>query len=184
MTDAPRTWGDSGLIVPVPEAEPVVGELRQAHDPVAEDGVPAHVTVLFPFVPRDEIDDALHAQLGHLFGQIAAFGYRFERVERFGTTTVYLAPEPAEAFAALTRHVADRWPEHPPYGGVYDVVVPHLTVGDQLTGPVADDVEQQAALAMERHGPLTGRADEVVLMTQGSDGRWSTGGRYPLAAGG
>lgn len=184
MTDAPRIWGDSGLVVPIPEADPIVQKLRLVHDPVADDGVPAHVTVLFPFVPRDEIDGVLHGELAALFAGVAGFPYRFERVQRFGTTTVYLAPEPAEGFAALTELVASRWPEHPPYGGVYEVVVPHLTVGDQLTAPAADDVELRAAAALARHGPVTGRADEVVLITQDPNGRWSTGGHYPLAGAG
>lgn len=41
--------GQTGLIVRIPEAEPAVRRWRDRFDPSAEAGVPAHVTVLFPF---------------------------------------------------------------------------------------------------------------------------------------
>ena len=41
---------ESALLVPVPEAEPFVQRHRFRHDSVALRGVPAHITVLFPFV--------------------------------------------------------------------------------------------------------------------------------------
>ena len=43
----------SALVVAVPDAEPVVGHLMLRLDANAVLGVPAHVTVLFPFVPAD-----------------------------------------------------------------------------------------------------------------------------------
>lgn len=180
--DVPLADDDSGLLVPIPEAEPVVGALRMQHDPTAPRGVPAHVTVLFPFVPRAAIDDAVRSALREVLGGMAAFDYRFRRVERFGDSTVYLAPEPAAAFRALTDVISRRWADYPPYGGVIETVVPHLTVGDRLAEGEADLVAAQAAEALRHHGPITGRAAAVWLMTADADGRWSTDSAYPLAA--
>jgi 2'-5' RNA ligase superfamily len=183
MADAPsQAWGDSALVVPIPEAEPVVGRLRLEHDVVAARGVPAHVTVLFPFVPTPRIDASVHARLRALFGTLPGFDYRFERVGRFGATTVYLAPEPARAFSALTDAVAACWPEHPPYGGAHAEVIPHLTVGDQLPDGVADHLVGEVRRALARHGPVTGTASEISLMTEDASARWSVSERYPLAA--
>ena len=42
--------------------------------------------------------------------------------------TVYLAPSPAAPFRQLTHELFRRFPEHPPYGGAFDDVVPHLSV--------------------------------------------------------
>src|SRR5690349_20634700 len=42
---------ESTIIVPVPEAEPLFGVLRGNHDRVAAAGVPAHITLLYPFLP-------------------------------------------------------------------------------------------------------------------------------------
>lgn len=178
MPEATRTEGDSGLIVPMPEAKPVIGELRLLHDPSAPRGVPAHVTVLYPFMPRDEIDDDVRRALGELFSRLAPFTYSCSEVRCFRDSTVYLAPEPAAAFSALTEAVVGRWPAYQPYGGGYEIVVPHLTVGDALAG-VADRLAADARGAVERHGPITGRGEVVWLMTL-DDGRWSVDSVHEL----
>jgi hypothetical protein len=181
-SDGPRTDGDSGLLVPIPEAEAIVGPLRMQHDPTAPRGVPAHVTVLFPFIPRERIDDAVRSEVRDLLAGMAAFDYRFSRVEAFGDTNVHLAPEPAEAFLALTDAISRHWPEFPPYGGVIETVIPHLTVGDRLGEGEADAVARQAQEALMRHGPITGRAGAVWLMTEGAGGRWTTDSVHVLGA--
>ena len=43
--------GQTALVVAVPSAEPVVARLRASYDVAAAYGVPAHVTVLYPFLP-------------------------------------------------------------------------------------------------------------------------------------
>ncbi len=179
----PPTEGDSALLIAIPGAEPVVGAMRLAHDAVAADGIPAHVTVLYPFVPRDRLTNDVRRGISLTIGVFPAFAYRFDRAARFGNTTVYLAPEPASAFARLTDAVHARWPEHPPYGGVIDVVVPHLTVGDGLDGRTADALEVAAGQALTGHGPIVGRATHVALMTRDADGRWSVESQFALAEG-
>jgi hypothetical protein len=179
---APATEGDSALLIAIAEAEPVVGRLRLVHDAVAAVGIPAHVTVLYPFVPRDQLTGEVRRAATEVFSAIPAFEYRFDHVGRFGDTTVFLSPQPASAFSQLIEAAHARWPDHPPYGGVFDVVIPHLTVGDGLDGPTADALEIAASQALARHGPVVGRAAEVALMTRGADGRWSVDSRHPLAA--
>jgi hypothetical protein len=176
-------WGDSALLVPIPEAEPLVGDLRLRHDAVAALGVPAHVTVLFPFVSASQIDASVHDALSSLFAGLPGFAYRFGRADRFDDTTVFLAPEPASGFSALTDAVTGRWPEPLPYGGVYAEVIPHLTVGDRLDDGVADVLHTAVVGRLSSHGPVTGKASEVWLMTEGATGRWSVAARYPLATG-
>ena len=82
----------SGLLVPIPEAETVVGDLRLVHDQTARLGIPAHVTVLFPFVPATAVDDDLDDALRSVLSRSAPFAYTFRRVGRFGDTTIFLAP--------------------------------------------------------------------------------------------
>ena len=178
---SPPTEGDSALLIAIPEAEPVVRAMRLAHDAVAADGVPAHVTVLYPFVPRDRLTDEVRAAISSVIGELPAFGYRFDRVARFGNTNVHLAPEPASAFARVTDAVHAKWPEHPPYGGAIDVVVPHLTVGDGLDRPVADALAAEANEALTRHGPIVGQATNVDLITWRPGGGWSVDSRFSLA---
>ena len=42
---------DTALICRVPEAERYIARYRDRYDPSARRNVPAHVTVLYPFVP-------------------------------------------------------------------------------------------------------------------------------------
>lgn len=72
--------GRTALIVLVPEAELAVSELRQRCDPSASLGVPAHVTVLFPFQDGAKVEPA---ELAQLFGAFGALDFVFDRVERF-----------------------------------------------------------------------------------------------------
>jgi hypothetical protein len=50
---------ESGLIIIVPEAEALVRPFRDRYDARAALGVPAHITVLYPFKPPDQIDDGM-----------------------------------------------------------------------------------------------------------------------------
>jgi hypothetical protein len=155
----------TALIVPVPEAEPALGALRLAHDGSAALGVPAHVTVLFPFAPPGELDEDA---LAELFAHFPAFDFALARVERFDAGAVWLAPRPSLPFADLTAAVWQRWPDYPPYEGAHDEVIPHLTVSKE---PIDVQIEL----------PIACRAREVVLIEeQEEDGRWTARRSFPL----
>lgn len=178
MPAAPRLEGDTALIVEVPEAEPIVADLRDRHD-VAGDGVPAHVTVIYPFVPRAELDRSIHARLRAHFATIDAFDYQFAHVAHFEHRNVHLEPAPRERFSALTAGVVKVWPDFPPYGGIHEVVIPHLTIGDLLERTEAVELIQIVRGRLARSGPINGRARDVSLLTFEGD-RWSTAAHYPL----
>ena len=58
---------ESAVLLAVPEAEPLVHEWRAVGDPSAAHGVPAHVTLLYPFLPSDQLDDGVIAELAWFF---------------------------------------------------------------------------------------------------------------------
>jgi len=67
----------SAVLVPVPEAERVVSHHRARLDAAAAAGVPAHVTVLYPFVPPSAITAGTVAALAQAVASVAAFTCRF-----------------------------------------------------------------------------------------------------------
>jgi 2'-5' RNA ligase superfamily len=160
----------TALIVVVPEAEPVVGELRLHHDWTAARGVPAHVAILFPFAPLEEVDaDALRA----LFARFPAFDFALDRVETLDEGIVWLRPSPLKPFADLTAALQEGFRHHPPYEGAYDFVVPHLTVSN--TGFVDVNVPL----------PIAARAEAVTLFAEReTDGRWAPLQSFALAQAG
>jgi len=153
-----------------------VGALRDAHDPSAADGVPAHVTLLFPFRAVERIDDDSLARADGIAGDAEPFDFVLARIGRFDGT-LYLAPEPATPFVVLTRALAAAFPEHPPYGGLHADVVPHLTVA---RGDAA--VLERAAGVLARsfpHAGIAARAHEMLLIANDT-GRWRTLHRFQL----
>ncbi|MHA6759041.1 2'-5' RNA ligase family protein [Streptacidiphilus sp. PAMC 29251] len=151
--------GETALIVKIPEAEPVVGYWRERFDASVGTGVPAHVSVLAPFLHQDRIDNQVLDVLGELFGSHRAFDLCFRGCSRF-PGVLFLAPEPAGPLRALTEAVVDRWPEAPPYGGRFAEVVPHLTVAIAQQTDVLNTVE----VALASQLPITAQVSSVQLL--------------------
>ncbi len=120
---------ESAVIEPMPEAERAVSAWRSRLDPAAGWGVPAHVTVLYPFLAPERIDQAELELLARAVRTVPRFDIELTRVEWFGDSVIWLAPEPDAPFRALTAAVWNRFPEAPPYGGEHADNMPHLTVG-------------------------------------------------------
>jgi len=167
----------SALIVAVPEAGPAVDGWRERTS-VAKpsSGVPAHVTLLFPFVLAAEIDDALIAELHTLLGRTKAFAFELRQLRRF-PSVLYLAPEPPEPFVRMTEALVATFPDYPPYGGVFDPIVPHVTVAEGEP-EVLDEAERDIRQAL----PITARAEDVTVIeeVEPHPARWRSRTRIPL----
>lgn len=164
----------TAVVVPVPAADPVVDRWRQRYDPGAAAGIPAHITVMVPWLPAEDLDAARLDQLRHEVGAISAFDFALTAVEWFDRRVLWLAPRPDEPFVALTTRLAERFGT-PPWGGTFKRVIPHLTVARvsdrEDLGPVDADVS--AAL------PVQCRAEEAWVMV-GDGRRWRVHDRAPL----
>lgn len=160
------------LIVPVLDAEPTVGTWLGTPK-VRFGGVPLHVTVMYPFLPARSIRQADARRVAKVAEGVAPFDFALTHLATF-PGVYYLAPEPAEPFVALTEAVRSRWPSCQPYGGVYDSVIPHMTVA-LGESPPADPSE------LERVLPITTRATELWLLVQ-APGGWRTWRRFPLGS--
>ena len=117
----------TALVIVVPEVEPLIGRLRERYDAAGAMGAPSHVTLVFPFG-----DD--EAGLEELFAAAPPFDFELVGTASFPDSTLYLEPEPAEPFVRLVEALAARYPDHPPYGGTHETIVPHVTVGQKCAG--------------------------------------------------
>lgn len=163
----------SAIAVPI-RLPPRLARLRRRWDYAAGVGAGSHVTALFPFMPVADLTPRVRRDLVAIAAPVASFEVRFARVQRWDTV-VWLAPEPAEPFGALTLAIAERWPAYPPYGGVHDVVIPHLTVTESDDAPL-DDIEAAAAADL----PFTALARWLELWRQDESERWHPHWRMPL----
>jgi 2'-5' RNA ligase len=169
----------TALIVPVPQAEALVGRFREKYDPAAAVGVPAHVTLLSPFLPPDAIGAGDLAALTTLFASARPADVLFRRCGRFEPKTLWLEPEPADLLLDLIRRIAARWPECPPYAGTIalESVVPHLTVADSISGEPLDRIEMAVAGGL----PVSTRVREAWLI-ENRTGRWTTRQRFAIGS--
>jgi 2'-5' RNA ligase len=154
---------ERALLVPVPEAEPIVHSFRERLDPSARHGMPAHITILYPFLSGDNVEGAALADLEKLLCVYPRFDFSLREIRRF-PGVLYLAPEPREPFDRLIAEVRDRFPEWAPYGGLVSRPVPHLTIADtgqqfDLNSIEKDFRTQNAALL-----PVSATARIVALM--------------------
>lgn len=168
----------SALVVAVPEAAPAVDAWRERTSAAKpSNGVPAHVTILFPFVPAHAIDGDLLADLRAIFGGFREFRFGLQEARRF-PEVLYLAPEPPGPFVALTKAVVASYPAYPPYSGEFDSIVPHLTAAEG--GP---ELLNEAERGIRPFLPIPAEAHEVVLLEEVEPNlaRWRTRARIPLA---
>ena len=141
---------ETALICRVPEAERYIAHYRERYDPPARRKVPAHVTVLYPFMAPDLVTTSGRARCARSRPRCAASTYRLAETRRF-PVALYLAPEPDDSFAALTGGVCRAFPDYPPFEGKFDTVVPHVTVAHGDEPPLCEiEVELRIALAAGR----------------------------------
>jgi len=170
----------SALLVPVPEAEAAVGALRSVHDPKACAGVPAHITLVFPWVPPEQIKPEHLDELDEILGAQASFEYVLESVRWFGERVLWLAPVPGAPFKRLTGVLAGHFGT-PPWAGKFAEIVPHLTVG--LAGYAQGQTLSEAADDLAGKLPLACRARRVDVMC-GDGAHWEVVHSAALRAGG
>ena len=163
----------SAIVVRIP-VPPALERSRRQWDWAAGVGVPAHVTILFPFLPAPRLGPGVRADLATIAAAHGPFDVRFRRVGRF-PGVVYLAPEPSGPFTHLTEAVVTRYPDFPPYGGAFDEVIPHLTIAESADGPL-DEIAERARAAL----PFAYRVSAFELIVEGGDGRWRTRWRVSL----
>ena len=170
---------ETAVIVSFPEAASAVDEWRErTSDDRTSIGIPPHVTLLHPFVPAEAIDDEMLEQLGSLFAACAPFDVVFREARRW-PGMLYLAPEPPEPFTRLTEAIVRRWPEYPPYEGLHEEVIPHLTVAygdDTLLAEVEADMSAKLPFSTTVH-------EAMLLVELVPDVRWETRAVFPFSPG-
>lgn len=162
----------AAIILPVAEAEPLVASWRRQYDPVTKSGIPAHITLLYPFHPPEHAIREIPA-LRELFQQITPFRYALTEVRRF-SAAVYLHPDQPERFVQIIRRITGRWPDCQPYGGAFVDIVPHLTVVDNVDSLIMNEVER----CLRPRLPLACLAAEAQLLFSDADGAWTLGASF------
>jgi hypothetical protein len=155
---------------------PSLERIRRQHDRAASLGVPAHVTILYPWRDARSLTTEDRAALDEIARSTRSFDVRFAAVRRW-PGIIYLEPDPAWPFNALIDRVSLRFPEFPPYGGSITEVIPHLTLVENADAPL-DGIGPTAAARL----PFTRTVLALDVLVEGADGHWRPRWRLPLAS--
>jgi len=172
------SMSETAIAIAVPEADPLVDLLRREHTRDGGDGMPAHITLLYPFT---ETDTLVARRLGRVREVLAAFAaceIEFAETRRFALkpeAVLWLAPSPSEQLVAMIDALATEFPEHPPFGGRFDSIVPHLTLAVTADSGVLDRIESEVTRAL----PIRARIVQAALYEHAATG-WRERSRFEL----
>ena len=159
------------LMVVVPEAEGLVKPFRDRFDPSASVGAPAHITVLYPFLPPERIDKAVCDRLVACCAAQAPIDFQLTEIRRFDDEVLYLAPAPDEPLRQLTLAIWHLFPETPPYAGRHAEIIPHLSVAWVDDAMLLDCIARDFSSTASAHLPISARASALALFDNVS-GQW------------
>lgn len=152
--------------------------IRRTFVPVARLGVPAHLTILYPFLSPELLEEAVRTRLAAVAACTRAFAVEFTAVETF-PDAVYLPPSPVDPFNQLTAGLMEAFPGLTPYGDPSlspDDLIPHLTIAmrDRAPGQAVQTIATSLL-------PIRGTVRSLTVIVEGAGGRWETRWRIPLA---
>ena len=167
----------TGLVLLTPALEDVVDRWRRQYDPVRAYGMPAHVTVLYPWLPYDVISSDDRAGLVALCASTSTIEMTFTQFGTFAET-LWLDPQPSRPIIELINRIAARWPDYPPFAGEFADVVPHMTLADRCDPASVTDVIAD----VEPQLPVVERVPALTLMRL-VDNRWIAEAEFPFRGG-
>ena len=170
----------SALVVVSGEAESVVSPTRHQYDPSAAHGMPAHITLLYPFVPPRMLDHSTQLSVAAVARSHSSFSYSLHEMKQF-PGALYLAPSPSQPFRALASDLAMAFPDYPPYEGQFAEIVPHLTVASSPHERAFPRIEREFAKAQAGGLRVQCHASEVSLFVF-QDRAWRPAWSVPLGA--
>ena len=141
----------TSLVLPVPEVADAVPD--------------AHIALLEPFLPIEDIDEGVLAELRKIFAEVVPFGYVLGEAARFPSGAAYLPPQPVAVFRRIAQSLRRSFPEVVGHPTSLHGAIPHLALGD-----VAVEVLDP---------PLDAHAREAVLLVREDDGTRVLG-RFPF----
>jgi 2'-5' RNA ligase len=146
---------------------------RVAHVANAAIGVPAHITLIYPFVPAERLDASVRRRVARALGSQPPFAFRLSAARRW-PNTLYLAVDPAAPFEGMVRSLVAAFPGHPPYAGAFPYV-PHVTIAEGADRALARLTRDLSVPVSEQD------VTRILLIAQGRDGTWRVRWTFPLA---
>lgn len=144
-----------------------------------DEDIPLSLTLLYPWIPAEEVTDADLAELREFFAGRPPLEFDLTHLAEFPGVVVYAVPEPDDELTATMRALWAKYPEYPPYGRPDGDPPPHATLG-RLTGPDAITLAEAEERTLDLL-PTHCEAREVTLMEMYEPDRWRVREKFPFA---
>ncbi|MGD0055959.1 MAG: 2'-5' RNA ligase family protein, partial [Acidimicrobiales bacterium] len=123
--------------------------------------MPPHITLAFPFLPRQSITPDVMRDLSNLVRETPAFDFELSQVRWFGTDVVYVEPSKSDTFRSIVETLQRMFPDFHPYDDAFESVIPHLCLSEHGT---LSDRRALGRRAVE-YLPAPARATHVWMMS-------------------
>jgi 2'-5' RNA ligase len=159
---------ETAVVLVLEDAVPFDDVRRELAPDTELRGIPFHITLLYPFVARNELTDTILGELSSFFASRAPLEFSLTHLETF-PSVLYAAPEPSGLLRECMRALQARFPDHPPYGGAFAEVIPHATLAE---GVEAESVRPAIEQQLGAHLPAQFRIEVATLLEEFTPGRW------------
>jgi 2'-5' RNA ligase len=150
------------------------------HPAAVAGGVPLHITLLAPFVPRRALNDSVISTLRSFFAEQAPLSFELARIDTF-PDALYAAPEPAAELIDLIDELALAFPETPPYGDAFAETIPHATLAVPAEGREGEHTAEKLRGAAASLLPVPCEVTYASLLEEHEPERWTERERFPFA---
>ncbi|MEV0528779.1 2'-5' RNA ligase family protein [Streptomyces sp. NPDC050439] len=169
--------GTTAVLVLLPDADPLLALAARVETRVVRPGVPAHATLLYPWLSAEEIGPSDLERLRAVLVRAAPDGgripLRLTEAERAGAFVGVPVPE----LRSLATAVREAYPDQVPYGGQFGQDPPvHVTVSLDATDHTAADIAHRVTGRL----PITTEVSTVHVVALSPDG-WQVLAELPLA---
>ena len=176
MNEAPASW--TSIVATCPAAEQIVGPWRLELDPSARHGLPAHITLLAPFVPAQEIRESDYAAVGDVWAEHAPLDPVLTHVEQLpGAIALRPDPQTERALAQVTNALLRHWPQ------LRGTVRTGFSRPHHLTVACREDEALRAAIASDlaQYLPLSAPLEPATVVVAAASGEIRRLPRIPSA---
>jgi 2'-5' RNA ligase len=169
---------ETALVIAFRDSEPFDEVRREFNAETVARDVPFHVTLLYPFAPREELTDDVLAEARSFFAARRPLAFALTRIACW-PEVVYAVPEPDAELRDCMQALHALFPQWPPYGGVYDTITPHATLAESVdVAKVYPEIEKR----LRNHLPFRWTADAVTLLEEFAPDLWRERERMPFKA--
>jgi 2'-5' RNA ligase len=171
---------ETAVVLVLSQFSPELTALHAEYHPGdAARGIPLHITLLAPFVPREALSDSVISTLHRFFAERAPLSFELARIDAF-SDALYAAPEPDAELIDVINELALAFPETPPYGGAFAQPIPHATLAVPTEGREGERTAVKLRRAAASVLPVPCEVTYASLLEEHEPERWAEEERFPL----